>query len=570
MRPQCGGSPFCSLRTQRVEARIVNHPGHPRQWSLAAQLMALQLAVVVLLLGAGLAGAYLQVADTSEDRAAKVSVSVASTIAEMPAVLQALDDRDPSETLQPLAERVRVRTDTDFVVIMSPTGTRYSHPDPTRIGHTFIGTIAPAAAGGTVIETYTGTLGPSVRAVVPVRSDGEVVALVSVGITTSQVSEVLATRMPLMVGFAVLVLLAGTVATWLITSRLRRQTHGLGSSELQAMYDHHDAVLHSVREGLMVVDVDGRVHLINDEAGRLLELGPDDIGRRVDELGLPEDLAAALSSGERREDELHVSASRVLVLNQTSTQWQGRHLGTVTTLRDRTELEALTGELDRARSLTDALRSQQHEAMNRMHTVVSLIELGHQERAKAFAVDGLHLAQRLTDDLVSSIKEPTLAALLLGKASEAGELGIEFEVEVEGELPEGVFEARDLVTIVGNLVDNAFDATQNRTTGRDRPARVEIGLHVADGRLHVDVVDSGDGPPADTSIMFTRGWSTKSSSGEQAHGLGLALVQQTVHRLRGTIEVRDEEGAMFSVELPFSLDPTANRDEVTDATSSRG
>lgn len=546
----------------------MKHPGNPRQWSLAAQLMALQLAVVVLLLGAGLAGAYLQVVDTSEDRAAKVSVSVASTMAEMPAVLEALDAPQPSKTLQPLAERIRVRTGTDFVVVMSPTGIRYSHPDPQRIGHTFIGTIAPAAAGGTVIETYTGTLGPSVRAVVPVRSNGKVVALVSVGITKNQVGEVLATRVPLMVGFAALVLLAGTVATWLITSHLRRRTHGLGASELQAMYDYHDAVLHSVREGLVVVDVDGRLHLINDEAARLLELGPDDLGRRIDQLDLPEDLGEALASGERREDELHVSASRILVLNQTSTQWEGRHLGTVATLRDRTELEALTGELDRARSLADALRSQQHEALNRMHTVVSLIELGHEERAKAFAVDGLHVTQRLTDELVSSIKEPALAALLLGKASEAGELGIDFGVEAEGELPEGVFEARDLVTIVGNLVDNAFDATQNRTTGPDRPATVEVGLHIADDRLHIDVVDSGDGPPADTSTMFTRGWTTKSSSGGHARGLGLALVQQTVHRLHGTIEVRDEEGAMFSIELPISSPPT-EREEANDATSSR-
>ena len=547
----------------------MRHPASPRKWSLAAQLMALQLAVVVVLLAAGLAGAYLQVVDTSEDRAAKVSVSVASTVAEMPAVLEALDDPQPSKTLQPLAESVRTRTDTDFVVVMSPTGTRYSHPNPKRIGHTFIGTIAPATAGETVVETYTGTLGPSVRAVVPVRSDGEVVALVSVGITTDQVGEILATRVPLMVGFAALVLLAGTVATWLITSRLRRQTHGLGASELRAMYDHHDAVLHSVREGLLVVDLDGRVNLINDEATRLLELGPDDLGRRVDELDLPEDLAEALSSGEQREDELHVSASRVLVLNQTRTQWEGRQLGTVATLRDRTELEALTGELDRARSLAEALRSQQHEAMNRMHTVVSLIELGHEERAKAFAVDGLHVTQRLTDDLVSSIKEPALAALLLGKASEAGEAGIEFDVDAEGELPAGVFEARDLVTIVGNLIDNAFDATQNRTTRLDRPATVEVGIHVTDELLQVVVVDSGDGPPADTSTMFTRGWTTKSGTAGQSHGLGLALVQQTVHRLHGNIEVRDEDGAMFTVELPFVLDPPVDPEEVTDATGSR-
>lgn len=547
----------------------MNVPGHPRQWSLAAQLMALQLIVVVLLLGTGLAAAYLQVRDASEDRAAEVSVAVASTMAQMPDVLDALDDPRPSRVLQPLAERVRVRTDTDFVVVMSTSGTRYSHPTPSRIGERFIGTIAPATAGKTVVETYTGTLGPSVRAVVPVRSNGEVVALVSVGITEDHVGEVLATRIPLMVGFAVLVLLAGAVATWLITGRVRRQTRGLGPAELRAMYDYHDAVLHSVREGLLVVDADGRVHLVNDEAARLLELGPEARGRQVEELGLPGDLAAALASGERREDELHVSASRVLVLNQTRTRWDGRDLGTVTTLRDRTELEALTGELDRARSLADALRSQQHEAMNRMHTVVSLIELGHVERAKAFAVEELHLAQRMADDVVSSVGEPALAALLLGKAAEAGELGIMLEVEADGELPEGLFEARDLVTIVGNLVDNAFDATRERATGRDRPAVVEVGIHLSKDRLHIDVADSGDGPPADPSTLFSRGWSTKSGDGAASRGIGLALVQQTVRRLHGTIDVRDEDGAMFTVELPTSSG-ASGRTEVTDAAGARG
>ena len=523
---------------------------HPRGWSAAAQFLALQLAVVVLLLGAGSVAAYVQAADASQDQAAQETLAVAWTVAEMPTVARALDDPRPSATLQPLAERVRTRTHTDFVVVMSPTGIRYSHPDPAQIGRHFIGTIAPAAAGGTVTETYTGTLGPSVRSVVPVRSDGRVTGLVSVGITEQHIGLVLARRLPWMAAAVLAALALGALGTWLVTRRVRRQTRGLAPGELRAMYDYHDAVLHSVREGLLVVDVDGRLHVVNDEATRLLGVSKHDVGRHVGELGLPEDLTAALLSGEARQDELCLTSSRVLVLRQSRTAWQGRDLGTVATLRDRTELESLTGELDSARSLAEALRSQQHEAMNRMHTVVSLIELGHTDRALAFAVEELQLAQRLTDRLVSSVNEPALAALLLGKAAQAAELGIAFEVDEDSNLPPGLVPARDLVTIVGNLVDNAFDATLGRSGGHDRPRAVRVGVTATATEVRLTVADSGDGPPPDPSVMFTRGWSTKTDDGASGRGLGLALVQQTVGRLHGRIDVRNHDGAVFEVVLP--------------------
>ncbi|MDQ4085398.1 MAG: sensor histidine kinase [Actinomycetota bacterium] len=540
--------------------------GHPRGWSLAAQFLVLELVVVVVLLGAGFAAAYVQAADATEDQAAQETLAVASTVAEMPTVVEALDDPRPSTTLQPLAERIRARTGTDFVVVMSPTGIRYSHPDPAEIGRHFIGTIAPAAAGRVVTETYTGTLGPSVRTVVPVRSGGEVVALVSVGITERHIGEVLASRLPWMVAVAAAALLLGTAGTWLVTRRVRRQTRGLAPEQLRAMYDYHDAVLHSVREGLLVVDADGRLHLVNDEARRLLGVDADDVGRPVGELGLPADLAEALLSGEARADELYLTASRVLVLNQTRTRWAGRDLGTVATLRDRTELESLTGELDSARNLADALRSQQHEALNRMHTVVSLIELGHTDRAMAFAVEELQLAQRLTDRLVSSVSEPALAALLLGKAAQAAELGLVLEVDEDSNLPAGLLPPRELVTIVGNLVDNAFDATLARTGGDERPRTVQVDVDADATRVRIVVADSGDGPPPDVAAMFVRGWSTK--SGDGGRGLGLPLVQQAVRRLHGTIDVSADRGAVFDVVLP--LGRARQRGEAEDAAGARG
>ena len=181
------------------------------------------------------------------------------------------------------------------------------------------------------------------------------------------------------------------------------------------MYEYYDAVLHAVTEGLLLIDLDGRLRMANDEAVRLLGLPDGAQGRLVGELGLAPPLVAALTDPEPREDELHVTDARVLVLNTAPAQWQGRPLGFVVTLRDRTDLEDLTGELDSARGLTEALRSQAHESANRLHTVVSLIELGHDDRALAFATEELAASQVLTDKVVASVEEPALSRPAAGQ-----------------------------------------------------------------------------------------------------------------------------------------------------------
>ena len=529
----------------RTGAVVLN----PRRWSLAAQIFAAQVLVAALVVAGGLVGAYLQASRASEDQARARVLAVAHTIAATPVVVQALGSGDPSAALQPLAERVRRTTDTDFVVVMSPTGRRFTHPDPAQIGRQFIGHIAAAAAGHDLTETYTGTLGPSERAVVPVRAaSGPVVGLVSVGIRQTAVSAAVASQLPVLLAAAVAAALLVGAGSALVSRQLRRRTGNLRAAELQEMVEYYDAVLHAVREGLLLIDGSGRVRLANDEARRLLALPGDAVGHPVGRLGLAPGLAATLASGEPREDELHVTDARVLVLNQARARWQGRDLGTVTTLRDRTDLEALTGELDSARGLAEALRSQAHESANRLHTVVSLIELGRPGDALEFATGELAVAQRLTDEVVASVQEPALAALLLGKAAQASERGIELSVDGPG-LPEGVAPSRDLVTIVGNLVDNALDAVATQESGRT--VRVTVGLD--DECAVLSVSDTGPGlPEGDLERLFARGWSTKSGDTPGGRGLGLALVRQSVHRLGGTLEVGGPPGATFVVRLPVA------------------
>lgn len=520
----------------------------PSRWSVAGQTFALQVLVAVLVVGAGLLGAYAQAQRSGTAEATARATAVAESVAATPDVVDAVRGPEPARVLQPYAERVRVETGTDFVVVMSPTGTRYSHPDPAQVGRRFIGHIEEAAAGGTVVEDYTGTLGPSRRVVVPVMDGDTVVGLVAVGIRKAAVAERLQAQLPVLLLAGLAAALLSGLGMALVARRIRRQTHGLGEEQLREMYEYYDAVLHAVTEGLLLVDLDGRLRLANDEAVRLLDLPEDAQGRPVGGLGLAPPLVAALTDPEPREDELHVTDARVLVLNKAPAQWQGRHLGVVVTLRDRTDLEDLTGELDSARGLTEALRSQAHESANRLHTVVSLIELGHTDRALAFATEELAASQVLTDKVVASVEEPALAALLLGKAAQATERGIDFEVGDSAEWPEGAAPAREVVTIAGNLIDNALDAVAEASG----PRRVRVDARVEAGYAVLVVEDTGPGlDPGALDRAFERGYSTKEASGQGRRGIGLALVAQSVQRLGGGLSVQGPPGARFTVRIPL-------------------
>ncbi len=518
-----------------------------RPWSLAGQVFALQGGVALAVVVLGVLAVLLQAQRTSTQEATREVSAVAETLAASPAVIDGVQAADPTAVLQPIAEDVRTRTGTDFVVIMSPTGTRFAHPDPSQIGGQFLGHITGAAAGGRVVEDYTGTLGPSRRVVVPVEDESRVVGLVSVGIGKARVTDRVQDQLPQVILAALVTALLSGAGAALVARRVRRQTHGMGAQQLQEMYEYYDAVLHAVTEGLILTGRDGELRLVNDEAVRLLGLGPDAVGRPIGKLGLPAGLASALTDEEPREDELHVTEARVLVLNKAEARWHGRSLGHVATLRDRTDLEELTGELDTARGLTEALRSQAHEAANRLHTVVSLIELGQPERAMTFATEELATVQVLADEVVSSVEEPVLSALLLGKAAQASERGIDLVIEEGSAWPSGVAPSRDLVTIAGNLIDNALEAVA--TQRGDRTVTVAARLDGAYAVLRV--ADNGPGlPEGQADEAFRRGYSTKAGGSSGRRGIGLALVAQSVDRLDGDLRVEGPPGAVFTVRLP--------------------
>ena len=520
-----------------------------RTGSVAAQILLLQLVVVAVVVLGGLGLAYVDARRDAVTSAGDVTLAVAEALAASPTVRAGVVRADPTAVLQPYAEQVRTSTQTSFVVVMSPDGTRWTHPDPAQIGGRYLGSIDDARTGGTITEEYTGTLGPSVRSVAPVRVDGRVQALVSVGITTAGVQRDLLPSLPpiLLAGSAALAV--GGLGALLVSRRLRRQTRGLGEAQLVAMLEYYDGVLHAVREGMVLLDRDGRVQLVNDEARRLLALGADVVGARLDDLDLPTAFVERAGSTAQVRDEIQLVHDKILVVNRTVATWEDTVVGSVITLRDRTDLQAISGELDSVRSLADSLRAQNHEAANRLQTMVSLIEMGRPEAAVEFATEELALAQRLTDEVMAAVDDPVLAAMLLGKTAQAAERGIELTVVDGSVVAAHRFDAQDLVTLVGNLVDNAMDATGE--TERER--RVAVSINLVGERLRLRVGDSGPGlAEAQRSQVFTRGWSTKPGVDGIGRGVGLALVTEVVSRLGGRIGigVSDLGGAEFAVDIP--------------------
>ncbi|MDQ0774409.1 two-component system CitB family sensor kinase [Streptomyces aurantiacus] len=540
-------------------------PRAPRPRSLAGQLFAMQAVLVAVVVAGCALFTYVSDRSQAEDAAGRQATGVARSVADSPSVREAIRTADPTKRLQPYALAVQRGAQVDFVTIMNPEGIRWTHPTEELIGKHFLGHTDRALLGETFTETYTGTLGESVRAVTPIRDGDRIVGLVSAGIKVDEISQRVEGQVKALFGVAAAALALGAVGTYVINARLRRSTHGMNAAELSRMHDYHEAALHAVREGLLMLDGQYRVALINDGGRELLAVSDDVVGHSVAELELPAPLTGALLSGEPRVDEVYLTESRVLVVN-TSPVSGGERRGTVVTLRDVTELQSLMGELDSERGFTTALRSQAHEAANRLHTVVSLIELGRAEEAVDFATAELELAQALTDQVVAAVSEPVLAALLLGKTAQANERGVELVVSEDSSIDDGLLPesltARDLVTVLGNLIDNAVDAAQGSVGARVTVTALADRADRADPEgLVLRVTDTGAGvDPAHAEEVFQRGWSTK-PAGPGGRGLGLALVRQVVARHDGTLTVTAAPGGGASFEVRLPLPPTPEEQE---------
>ena len=492
----------------------------------------------------GALASYALVSSQVDEQYKQRALAIAYAVAATPDILEAMDGPEPSRTIQPIAEAIRRSVGADFVVVANKDGIRYSHPNPDNIGKRVSTDPSGALAGDVYVGYQEGTLGRSLRAKVPILNNGEVVGIVSVGFLDTQLAQKLAQALPTMTLTVLLALALGIGGSLILARRIDRQTFGLGPREIVGLLEQRDAMLHGIREGVLALDLTGRATVANDEARRLLGLPGSVEGSPLHDLvpeGRVRDVLDGTASGA---DQVVLAGGRVLVANRMPVTVRGVEVGAVVTLRDRTELEGALRELDTERGLAQALRAQAHEFSNKLHVVGGLIELGRLDEAIRFVAETSLVHQELVDLVQDRIADPALAALLLAKAASSSERHVEFRLASDARLPAHVSDLRDLITVVGNLVDNGIDAASASVNGW-----VEVSVYADQGGTLVRVRDSGPGVDERVAdLIFREGFTTK--TGGAHYGIGLALVRQIAHRRGGWVRVANEGGAVFTALIP--------------------
>ncbi|RZQ65294.1 sensor histidine kinase [Amycolatopsis suaedae] len=521
--------------------------------SLARRLLGWQLVIVFALLACVAGFSVVQSDEVFTDTEGRRMLSVAENVAATDGVRVSLEDPIRRDPLPVFAEGARSLSGADFVVIADPSRRVLTSPNPTEIR-------TQLRLGDERVLTgraWVGELDGSLVAQVPVTDRfGRLLGIVSAGKATPGFFEGIADspgNALALLGIATVLGLAGSL---LLAWRVKRQTLGMEPRQISGLVEHREALLHGIKEGVLAMDQQHRVTLVNDQARELLALPEDCVGVEVDELEINERLRDVLTGRSSGMDQIVLRAGRVLAINRLPISWDGRQLGAVATLRDRTELAALREELAASSRATDTLRAQAHEFTNRLHTIAGLIELGEYDEVRNY-VDLVNRTQdEWHDQVTDRIADTAVAALLIAKASLAAEQGVGLRLADTSRL-EPVDErlSADLVTVVGNLVDNALDALHGSTTSGDW---VEVEIQQDTTQVSVVVRDSGPGvAPEIATEVFAHGFTTKAAEHGGQRGLGLALTRQICRRRGGSVEVHNALGAVFTAVLPLSAEVVA-------------
>ncbi len=521
-----------------------------RAMTLRTWIALLQSVImVIVIVGTGVTVALIQQAQLREAYSERMKV-LAFSVAELPTILDAFDDAEPSEVIQPLAELVRQAAGVTYVVVSNVDGIRYSHPNPERIGER-VSTDPTAAETGIVFEgTETGTLGTSWRVKVPIYGpDNRVIGQVSVGTLEAQIAkENQDNIVPLAIALGIATLI-GVLLSTVVAEFVRRKTYGVEPEEIKSMLDTRDATLHGIGDGIVVLDNDQRIAMCNDAALRLLGRSGNDspVGSEMHDV-LAIDMELLLKHSGHQQ--LALAGERVLLARADAVVVNGRQVGIVIILMDRTDLDIAMRELAGAQSLTEALRAQQHEFANTLHTLGGLLELGETEAAvRVLERAGAGTGSSVSTPGGAAVRDIEVGALLLVKRAWAREQSVNLVIAPQSALSPketGDVGSEDRVTIIGNLIDNAIEAAGSGGT-------VVVKLEETPDGTVLIVEDDGPGiAPELRPRVFDLAQSSKRPTSGLPRGYGLTLVRRVVDRLCGSVIIDDSPmgGARFTVTLP--------------------
>lgn len=479
------------------------------------------------------------------------ALDICKTMTHSPAVISGLDANDTA-AIQEYANTIRNAVNVEFVVVFDMQGIRKSHPDATLVGqHIKGGDEASALQGNEYISYAEGTYGPSLRAFSPVfTQDGRQVGAVVVGILLGDVEKALLESHKVIYIATFLGLLIGIGFAILLARNIKKTLFGLEPFAIAQLVEERSAMLQCVREGILAVNKNSIITIANSEAIRVLKLAGipgDPIGRQVAEYVPHTRLKDVMTTGQAELDQEQKINGVTILTNRVPVVVNGEIVGAIATFRDRTDMRQLAEELTDVNSYVEALRSQAHEFMNKMHVILGLVRLKFYEKLE------LYITRIANQDIAESefvsqcIHDPVLGGLLLSKFSRAREMAIEMVLDEASFLPEpvDVQVTHELVTIIGNLIDNALDAVKDSLQ-----RQVTVLMTYTNHELTIEVRDCGPGiEQAIVEQIFVKGYSTKSTG----RGFGLFLVARAIERLNGTIQVvtAPGEGALFKAIIGY-------------------
>lgn len=515
--------------------------------------MILLVCLLVLSLTLVAGGMYTaMIGDVLEEQIGKRALQVSKTVAQIPLVREKISKPHPDGTLQHLAEKIRRETGAEFIVIGNRDSIRFSHPKADRLGKRMVGgdNVQALEHGQSYISQAVGTLGPSIRGKVPIfAQDGKVIGVVSVGYLLEDVQGIVRThqyKVGLLVGALMLLGVFGAIS---ISGRFKKAIFGLEPEQIARLFTERATIIESIREGIVAIDRDARVTVINRVAIDSLGKQQEDevIGQHISKVLPGAKLTQILSGGKQRVDQELSVGDATMIINTVPMFAKNTIIGAVASFRRKDELDILVKQLSQVKEYSEMLRAQTHEYSNKLHTIAGLIQIDHQKEALELIGRESAGYQGLIAFLAKAVPHPVLAAFIIGKYNHAQELRINLEIDPDSQLVDvpGDLNREKVLTILGNLLDNAFDAVQN---GQPTPL-VKISMTDAGNDLVFEIEDSGAGIPADQSeAIFARGFTTK----QVDRGQGLYLVKRALQDLHGQITLADSDlgGALFSVFIP--------------------
>jgi len=522
----------------------------------------LVLVLVVALIELFISGAIFAslIGSISEKQIGRRALDIAHSVAVMPAVVEALHDpeRDHPE-IQQLAEAIRMKTVAEYVVVADRSGRRLSHPETERIGKKFVGgdEVRALQQGQSYTSKALGTLGYSLRGIAPVFDQQQnIIGFVAVGYLEQDIAEIVYGYQSEPRTYILMMIVIALLSASVIARFVKKQTLGLEPYEIAALYQERDAILQSIRAGIIAIDGASRIRLINQAA--LQHTGLDDssslVGRPVSEVFADSDFMPLLQAGQEIHFKELVIDGQPMFFTSVPIIYHGEVTGSVASFRRKEELDRLEEELRQTREFTEMLRVQAHEYSNKLHTLSGLLQIQAYDEALALIVREAEDYQSLIQFLTRAVPHPMISAIILGKYNRAQELKVAFSIDTESsmaDIPESLNQQK-LVTILGNLLDNALEAAQRNA---QRPAKIQLFMTDIGHDLIFEIEDSGSGIADDEQEhVFLKGYSSKTDDthAPSAHGVGLYLVREKVRELSGEVTITTGElgGALFTLIIP--------------------